>query len=169
MAYCLLGAKPLPKPMQPNCQLDSLGEIRNEMQQHSINKIHLKLSSETIWPLWYKEVIAIGFFHSYYKRWSKCQRQSHNGLTMGENIEFGVMVFIRVNTLRPRQNGRHFQTTFSNVFSWLKMYDFRLQFHLSSFLRIQYSSIVSVGAKPLSEPMVVESLDAYVRHSASMS
>ena len=28
-----------------------------------------------------------------------------------------------VNTLRPRQNGRHFQTTFSNAFSWIKTHD----------------------------------------------
>ena len=34
-----------------------------------------------------------------------------------------------VNTLRLRQNGRHFQTTFSNAYSWMKMYEFRLIFH----------------------------------------
>ena len=30
-----------------------------------------------------------------------------------------------------------FQTTFSNGFSWMKMYEFRLTFHLSLFLRVQ--------------------------------
>ena len=44
-------------------------------------------------------------------------------------------------TLRQRQNGRHFtddsQTTFSNVFSWMKMYEFWLKFHWSLFLRVQ--------------------------------
>ena len=29
------------------------------------------------------------------------------------------------------------QTTFSNVFSWMKMYEFRLRFHWSLFLRFQ--------------------------------
>ena len=42
-----------------------------------------------------------------------------------------------VNTLRPRQNGRHFQTTFSNVFSWMKMYEFRLRFQWSLFPRFK--------------------------------
>ena len=41
---------------------------------------------------------------------------------------------IWMNTLRPRQNGRLFQTIFSNAFSWMKMYEFRLRFHWSSFL-----------------------------------
>ena len=30
-----------------------------------------------------------------------------------------------------------FQTTFSNAFSWMKMYEFRLRFHWSLFLNIQ--------------------------------
>ena len=30
-----------------------------------------------------------------------------------------------------------FQTTFSNAFSWMKMYQFRLKFHWSLFLRVQ--------------------------------
>ena len=30
-----------------------------------------------------------------------------------------------------------FQTTFSNAFSWMKMYEFRLRFHWSLFLRFQ--------------------------------
>ena len=40
----------------------------------------------------------------------------------------------RYHTLRPRQNGHHFQTTFSNAFSWMKLYEFRLKFHWSLFL-----------------------------------
>ena len=42
-----------------------------------------------------------------------------------------------VNTLRPRQNGCHWQTTFSNAFSWMKIYEFRLRFHWNLFLRVQ--------------------------------
>ena len=33
-----------------------------------------------------------------------------------------------------------FQTTFSNVFSWMKMYEFRLKFHWSLFLRVQLTT-----------------------------
>ena len=57
-----------------------------------------------------------------------------------------------------------FHTTFSNAFSWLKMYEFQLRFHWSLFLRVQLTiSPASVqimawsrpGDKPLSEPMMV--------------
>ena len=41
------------------------------------------------------------------------------------------------NTLRTRQNGRHFTDDIFNAFSWMKMYDFRLRFHWSLFLRVQ--------------------------------
>ena len=42
-----------------------------------------------------------------------------------------------INTLRPRQLAAIFQTTFSNAFSWMKMYLFRLRFHWSLFLVVQ--------------------------------
>ena len=38
------------------------------------------------------------------------------------------------NTLKPRQNGHHFQTIFSNAFSLKKMYEFCLRFHWILFL-----------------------------------
>ena len=34
-----------------------------------------------------------------------------------------------------------FQTTFTNVFSWMKMYEFRLKFHWSLFLRLQLTIV----------------------------
>ena len=42
-----------------------------------------------------------------------------------------------VNTFRPRQMDAISQTTFSNAFSWMKMFEFRLKFHWSLFLRFQ--------------------------------
>ena len=42
-----------------------------------------------------------------------------------------------LNTLRPRQMAAIFQMTFSNAFSWMKMFEFRLKFHGSLFLRFQ--------------------------------
>ena len=40
-----------------------------------------------------------------------------------------------VNTLRPRQNGCHFAVL--NAFSWMKMVEFRLKSHWSSFVGVQ--------------------------------
>ena len=52
-----------------------------------------------------------------------------------------------------------FQTTFSNVFSWMKMYEFRLGFHLGLFLMVQLTTS-SIGLDkdlaPLSESMMVD-------------
>ena len=42
---------------------------------------------------------------------------------------------IFVNTLRPRQNGRHFPDEIFKGFSWMKMNEFRLRFHWNLFLR----------------------------------
>ena len=42
-----------------------------------------------------------------------------------------------VNMLRPRQNGRDFADDFSNAFSWMKMFEYRLKFHWSLLLRVQ--------------------------------
>ena len=67
-----------------------------------------------------------------------------------------------------------FQTTFSNAFSSRNMYEFWLRFHLSLFWGVQFTISQHwfcrlVGAKPLSEPMMVLSTEACMRHSASMS
>ena len=57
-----------------------------------------------------------------------------------------------------------FQTTFSNTFSWMEIYEFRWQFWWSLFLRVQLAIVqhlVHIMAwckpddKPLSEPMMV--------------
>ena len=58
------------------------------------------------------------------------------------------------------------QTTLSNAFSWMKMFEFRLKFYWSLSLRSdwQYSTLFQImawrrpGDKPLSEPMMVSSL-----------
>ena len=42
-----------------------------------------------------------------------------------------------LNTLRPRQMDAISQTTFSNAFSWMKMFEFRLKFHWSLFPGVQ--------------------------------
>ena len=58
-----------------------------------------------------------------------------------------------------------FQTTFSNGFSWKKMFEFWLKFHRSLFPRVQLTNIPALvqimawrrpGDKPLYEPMLVK-------------
>ena len=53
------------------------------------------------------------------------------------------------------------QTTFSNAFPWMKIFEFRLKFHWSLFLRVQLTpALVQImtwrrpGDKSLSEPMM---------------
>ena len=70
-----------------------------------------------------------------------------------------------INTLRPRQNGRRFENTFSNVFSWMKkcIFFISLKFvhkgplnNIPAF--IQMMAWCLSGGKPLSEPMMVSLL-----------
>ena len=63
----------------------------------------------------------------------------------------------RVNTFRPIQNGRHFLDDIFSAFPWMMIYEFRLRFHWRLFLKVQLT-IYLVGAKPLSEPMMVRLL-----------
>ena len=72
-----------------------------------------------------------------------------------------------INILRPRQMAAIFQTTFSNAFSLMKIYEFRLRFHWSLYPKVRINNIPALvqimawrrpGDKPLSEPMVVNLL-----------
>ena len=42
-----------------------------------------------------------------------------------------------LNTMRPRKMDAISLTTFSNAFSWMKMFEFRLKFHWSLFPRVE--------------------------------
>ena len=66
------------------------------------------------------------------------------------------------------------QTTFSNVFSWMKMFEFWLKISLKFLPKgpidkmaalVQIMAWRRTGDKPLSEPMMVYIADAYMRHS----
>ena len=64
-----------------------------------------------------------------------------------------------INTLRPGQMDAIFQTTFWSAFSWMKMFEFRLRFHWSLFLRVQLTTFDHwLRYKPFSEPMMVSLL-----------
>ena len=68
------------------------------------------------------------------------------------------------------------QTTFSDAFSWIKMYTFGLKFHRSLFLKdqLKYSGTGSGnGLAPIRRQDIIWTndgniTDAYIRHSASM-
>ena len=83
-----------------------------------------------------------------------------------------------INTLRPRQNGRHFaddifKCNFMNENVWIPI-KISLKFvpegpinNISALVQIM--AWRRIGDKPLSEPMMTQFNDAYMRHSASMS
>ena len=82
-----------------------------------------------------------------------------------------------VNTLRPRQNGRHFPDIFKCIFLnenlWISI-KISLKFVHKGPINntpalLQTMAWRRTGDKPLSEAMVVCSTDAYMRYSASMS
>ena len=76
-----------------------------------------------------------------------------------------VLCKYNLNTLRAGQMAAISQTTIWNAFSWMKIYEFRLKFHRSLFLRVALTIfqhwLVKImawrrpGDKPLSEPMMV--------------
>ena len=83
-----------------------------------------------------------------------------------------------LNTLRPRQDGRHFpddifKCIFLNENVWISI-KISLKFVPKGPINIipvlfQIIAWRRPGDKPLSEPMVILFTDAYMRHSASMS
>ena len=82
---------------------------------------------------------------------------------------------LTLNTLRPRQDGRHFPDDIFKCISWMKMFEFWLKSHWSLFLRVQYSIIGSDnGLAPSRRQDIIwtndgKFTDDYMRHSASMS
>ena len=66
---------------------------------------------------------------------------------ISENIRVYLYLFYHISTLRwcrsffLMENRVPFKTTFSNGFSWMKMYEFRLTFHWNLFLGVQLTII----------------------------
>ena len=95
-------------------------------------------------------------------------------LTHNVAVKSGKMV----NTLRPRQNGRHFP---DDIFKWIFLNEnvwILIKIALKFVPKVPINNIPALvqimawrqtGDKPLSEPMMAQFNDAYVRHSASMS
>ena len=69
---------------------------------------------------------------------------------------------LNFNTWRPRQMTVILQTISSKAFCWMKMYGFRLKFHWSLFMRVQFkifqlqiTALNRQGQKPVSGQMLV--------------
>ena len=83
-----------------------------------------------------------------------------------------------INTLRPRQNGRHFpddifRRIFLNENEWISI-KISLKFNPKGPINnipalVQIMAWRRPGDKPLSEAMLLCCTDVYMRHSASMS
>ena len=93
------------------------------------------------------------------------QKKLHNSSVSDEwAMGYPLWAF---NTLRPRQNGRLFHTTFSNAFSWMKMKEFSIKISQKFVPKDQINNIPSLvqimawrrpGDKSLSEAMLVSLL-----------
>ena len=89
----------------------------------------------------------------------------------------GPFVKFSINTLRPRQNGRHFaddifKCIFLNENAWISI-NISLKFVPNGPINnipalVQIMAWRCSGDKPFSEPLMVRLL-TYMRHSASMS
>ena len=95
------------------------------------------------------------------------QDKHHHGWVIISTINYGRNYLIHWG--RDKM-AAIYQTTFSNAFPWMKMYEFRLKFHWSLFVRLKFvrkGSINNIpalvlimawrrpGDKPLSGPMMV--------------
>ena len=71
-------------------------------------------------------------------RFERLRRQCEDMDSMLESWPAYCKVGIKLlNSLRPRQMDAISQTTFSDAFSWMKMFEYRLKCHWSLFLRVQ--------------------------------
>ena len=95
-------------------------------------------------------------------RWSQKHYGPYNCNFIINNINPNCSI-AAFTTLRPTKMVATFKTTIWNLFSWMKMYDFRLRFHwsLTNCLinniptLVQIMALCRPGDKPLSELMMV--------------
>ena len=93
--------------------------------------------------------------------------RSHDNKSLGYCCRNSINRDQSFNTLRPRQDGRHFPDTFSNAFSWIKMLKFPLTFTAVFSPKGPINNIPALvqimawrrpGDKPLSEPVMASLL-----------
>ena len=87
---------------------------------------------------------------------------------IGSNIP---STHIPLTAILSRGDKLLWQRTISNAFSWMKMIEFRFNFHWNLFqfttTLVQVMAWRLFGAKPLPEPMLTQFIDAYMCHSTS--
>ena len=83
------------------------------------------------------------------------------------------IIYDRINSSPPGQNGRHFTDVILNAFSWMKSFLFLIQISLrfvpkdpinNNSALFQVTACRRTGDKPLPEPMLTQLTDAYMRH-----
>ena len=111
--------------------------------------------------------------------WEKYAKNfSYNYNKKQNNMCVWDILCVLVNTLRPRQDGRHFaddifKCIFLNeiycVFIWISLkYILRSPIVIMPAL-VQIMARCRTGNKPLSEPMMAQFIDTYLHHLASMN
>ena len=84
-----------------------------------------------------------------------------------------MMSVVLINISPPGQNGHYFQIKFSNAFSWMKSFCILIRISLKCVPKDPINNIPALvqimawcqsGDKPLSEPMLAQFTDAYMRH-----
>ena len=105
-------------PLGTNCNETSI-----KIRTFSFKKIHLKLSSGKWRPFCLGLNVLMG---SYWLRHM-----------INDPAKYCMERSIMLTHWGRDKMAAIFQTTFSNAFSWMKMYEFRLKFHCRLFLRVQ--------------------------------
>ena len=128
---------------------------------------------------WYLSLVILLLVMSqhWFRRWLVITRQQAITFFTFTNFEKDICCHI-VNTLRPRQNGRHFpddifKYIFLNENLWISI-KISLKFVPKGPINnipalVQVMAWRRPGDKPLSDPMMVKFTNAYMRHSASIS
>ena len=155
MACRLVGVKPLSEPLLEYCWLDPLEQTLTKCQSEfiyfhsrkSISKCRLQNGGHFVlasmcWGIDYSWQKHSPEWYSVHPRQEDLVKSSHIITNFSTCVWYAIYPFrnlgwVPFNTLRPRQMDAISQTTFSSAFSWMKMFEFRLKFHWSLFLRVQ--------------------------------
>ena len=173
MAYRLDGTKPLSKPMLEYCHLDPWertsvkfeSEFKFSIQESTFENVVCEMASifknswcfPNVWRYTLNENMQWWIISS------KC---------VTEVISISSSVLL-INSSPPDKMSAISQTTFPNAFSWMKSFVFWFKCHLkfvskcpvdNKWVLIEVMAWRRTGNTPLSEPMLTQFADAYLRH-----
>ena len=121
----------------------------------------------------YHKTVHISWEILYTLSYVLCYILSNMFITMSEYNFAGACLLFAINTLRPRQNGRHFaedifKFIFLNENLWISLrvsLEFVPKVPINNIpVLVQIMAWRRIGDKPLSEPMLIQFIDAYMRH-----